>query len=102
MSATADKGIIKTARIRRSYLHPTNLDQMPLKPPASERVILRFSTIFPAADGGHGRRRSHLNRHEQRSPWIPKSSGSDHPETGKITLFHQTLTHFSSLKITAA
>ncbi len=66
------------------------------------RQYLRPPMAAMVADGGHGRRWTHLNRQEEKSPWIFKSSPSDPPETGNITLFHQTLTHSSSLQITAA
>jgi hypothetical protein len=59
MSAAAENGIIETARKRRTYKYLTHPAQTPLRPPASERVIYRFSTLSPAADGGHGRRWSH-------------------------------------------
>ncbi len=64
MSAAADKGIIKTARRRRSYWHPTNPDQMPLKPPAS----LMF---FDKISGRRWRPRSSIVSFEP--PWTEES-----------------------------
>jgi hypothetical protein len=59
MSAAADNGIIETARKRRTYKYLTRPAQTSPRPLASERVIKRFSSLSPAADGGHGRRWSH-------------------------------------------
>jgi hypothetical protein len=77
MSATAGNDIIETTRRRRIYGHLLHPNQTPLRSPASERAILRFSTIYPAADGGRGGRWSHWNRHEEMRPWTFESSRSD-------------------------
>jgi hypothetical protein len=77
MSATAGNDIIETTRRIRIYGHLIHPNQTPLRSPASERAIKRFSTIYPATDGGRGGRWSHWNRHEEMLSWTFESFRSD-------------------------